>query len=363
MTFRGCVSTLATALLVVGCNPSTSNDKTAPPPAPAAAAKPAPVTSAGSEKAAKGGPEKLVTKRRVFVSNYKNDTLSIAEGEPVMETRTIPAGASPHGLAIRMSKPRLLAVANSTAFGVTFFDPDTLEKKGQVETSRGPEDLVFSKDEKLLYVVSPMSFDLQVIDVAKMETVGEPTKFDDAKPRRLVINDDGTKLFVLMVGVDEKGAGSHVAVLDRLTRTTVKRIPIGKFPHSIALGNNGRTLATTSFDDSTITVIDAASLEVLGTYEALTGMGLAIHPTKPIAYSTESFDDTIQILDLTTGAEITTLTAGQWPTYPSFGPDGRLLYIPHEESDSVVVLDTETNTVVGKISVGSEPIEVAIYEP
>ncbi len=298
---------------------------------------------------------------RIFVSNYRSDSISVVEGNPGAEVATIAALESPHGLALRTSKPPLLAVANSTGFGVTLIDPKSLEKKGFVETSRGPQDLVFSRDGKHLFVISPLSFDLQVVDVAAMRRLGEPIKFEK-KPRRILSDSKGERIFVLLVGQAEGGGGAAVAVLDANTREILTRIPVGRHPDAMALGNNGETLATTSFDDSTITVIDTGSLEVRATYPALTGMGLAIHPTKPVAYSCESFDDVVQVLDLNTGAEIAKLSAGSWPTFPQFGSEGRYLYVPHEDSDSLVTWDTLTNKVVAKVAVGREPIEVAVYE-
>lgn len=355
---------VATAALVFGCTRSAP-DHAAATNAPVGVEQGASVAKNDVEHdapVATNDGENADRKLRIFVSNYQADTISVVEGDPGMEVRTIPGGESPHGLALRPSKPHLLAVANSTGNGVTFVDADTLEEKGVVQTSRGPQDLVFSSDGKSLFVISPLAFDLQVVDVDTMKVVGEPIRFEK-KPRRILLDASGDRLFVLLISLAKGGQGAEVAVLDAKTREVLKRIPVGRQPDGMALGNRGRTLASASFDDSSITVIDTASLEVVATYPARTGMGLAIHPDKPIAYSSESFDDNIQVLDLETGKEITTISAGAWPTYSSFGPDGRYLYVPHEESDSVVVIDTDTNKVVAKIAVGREPIELAVYRP
>lgn len=314
-----------------------------------------------SEQAAPNTGSSIATKRRVFVSNYKTDTLSVVEGQPEMEAKVLPAGASPHGLDIRPTEPRLLAVANSTDFGVTLFDPDTLEKKGAIETSRGPQDLVFSKDGKRLLVISPLEWTLHTIDVDEMKVVGEPFKFKN-KPRRILLSPDGKKLYVLMV-VGGDGTGANVTVMDSESFEIEKEVEVGRHPQDMALGNNGKTLVTASFDDSMLSVIDTDTLETTGRVPAGTGMGLAVHQSKPIAYSMVSFDDEIQVVDLESGKTLKTFSGGSWPTYPSFDKSGRYLYIPHEESANVVKLDTETNEIVAKIAVGDEPIEVVVYEP
>ena len=348
---------VACVLPFLGCNRSAPEDSSAAPQVAPTAAE---VASGHTDSKAVDSP-KGERVPRIFVSNYQGDTISVIEGDPGMEVKSIPLEGSPHGMAIRPTEPRLLAVARSTDFGVRFYDPDTLENKGDVETSRGPQDLKFSPDGSLLYVISPLSLELHVIDVATMKTVGKPLTFEK-KPRRILVDPAGQSLFVLLVAPTEDSA-SEVAVVDMVKRTIERRIPVGAQPQALALGNNGRSLVSASFDESTLTVIDTKSLEVVATYEALTGMGLSIHPTKPIAYSSESFDDTIQVLDLDTGKEITTLSPGQWPTYSVISPDGRYLYVPHEESDSLVKIDTDTNQVVAKIAVGKAPIEVVIYQP
>jgi YVTN family beta-propeller protein len=339
----------------VGCNPSSPDGQKASDTKAAAA----PAAQQGQQPPAEAAP-KTEAKIRIFVSNYQGDNLSVIEGALGDEKETVPVEESPHGLAIRPTEPRLLAVARSTGGGVTFIDPDTLENKGDVDTSTGPQDLEFSPDGKQLYVVSPLAGDLNFIDVDAMKLDGNKIQFEK-KARRILVDASGKRLFVLLIAPPDQG-GSEVAVIDPKQRTIEKRIPVGVHPQAMALGNNGLTLATASFDDSTLSVIDTRTLDVWATYPARTGMGLAIHPTKPIAYSMESFDDTIQILNLDTGAEIKTLSPAQWPTYCDFGPDGRYLYVAHEESDSLVAIDTETNEVAAKIAVGKGPLEVAVYQ-
>ncbi len=299
--------------------------------------------------------------RRIFVTNYQADTISVVEGTPELEIATLQSGSGPHGMAIRPTEPRLLAVAISAGFDVELWDPDTLKKVGEVkDVVRGPQDVVFSRDGKTLFVCGTSGQRVCYIDVDTRTKVGECNVFD-ARPRRILLSPDGRSLYVLLVSGGD-GTKARVAVLDIASRKVTKEIPIEKFPHSMAIGNNDRYLVTDSFDLSKVTVIDIATLEVIAVHDSPTGMGLAVHPTKPLAYPMGSFDDEFHVLDLESGKVLETIRAGGWPTYPEVSPDKRYLYIPHEESDSLVKLDLETHKVVMKSVVGSEPIEVAIYD-
>ena len=345
-------------LLSMGCTSTgDSADENNPPP-PASKAK----AAGGPAQEPKQLPAKSSKKRRrIFVSNYQGDTISVVEGSPEMEVKTFAAGPGPHGMAIRPNEPRLLAVANAAGLGVTFFNPDTFEQVADFPNlTRGPQDVVFSADGKTLFVVGTLEFKIHFIDVDAMKEIKPPLGVD-LKPRRAILSPDGKALYVLLVAPGD-GKGTQVGVVDIKTRKITKTIPIDIHPRSMALGNNGRYLVTDSFDNSTLTVIDTTTHEVIAVHKSPTGMGLAVHPTKPLAYPMESFDGEFYVFDLEKGKVTKTIVAGQWPTYPEVGPDGRYLYIPHEESDSLVKFDLETEEVAMKVVVGKEPIEVAIYD-
>lgn len=298
--------------------------------------------------------------RRIFAANYGGDTVSVAEGNPEMEQRVLEGFDSPQDLKLRPAAPVYLAVANSTGVGVTLIDPASLATKATIDTGGPTDHLAFSPDGKLLFALDISAGKIHVIDMESLAIVGDAIKFQPTEARHLEVAPDGSRIYVLTVDGDK----AHIAIVDLPSRTVrAERIEVGVFPKAFALGNKGRTVATASFDHSTISVIDTETLKVTATHDAETGMGIAVHPTKPIAYSMASFDDEFHVVDLETGKTLKTIAAGAFPTYPSFGPEGRFLYIPHEESDSIVKFDTETNTVVNKISVGKGPVAVAVYEP
>lgn len=298
--------------------------------------------------------------RRVFAANYAADTVSVADGDPAVEKHVLEGFDSPQDLKLRPVAPVYLAVANSTGVGVTLIDPVSLETKTTIDTGGPIDHLAFSPDGKHLFALDIGSGKIHVIDMETLAIAGEAIEFQPTEARHLEMAHDGSRIYVLAV----VGETANVAVVDLPSRTVrPERIEVDKFPKAFGLGNNGRTVAAASFDNSTISVIDTQTLKVVATHSAETGLGMAIHPTKPLAYSMASFDDEFHVVDLESGETLKTVAAGTFPTYPSFGPEGRFLYIPNEESDSVVKFDTETNTVVHKIAVGKGPVAVAVYEP
>jgi len=342
------ISLLAVSCVVVASACQRSEEPAASAPSSGAAAP----TVAGAVEAP----------RRVFVSNYVGNTVSVIEGDPEMETKAIAGFESPHGIAIQPTGQRLVAVAEATSFGVKLVDPRSLEIVGSIDDiTSGPQDLEFSPDGKTLYVLGTLDLSLNFIDMETRKVSGEKLRFEK-KPRRIKVDPSTGRLYILLVALGD-GIGAEVIEVDPATKKISRRAPVEKFPTGLGFGNNRSLLVSASFDNSTLTVVDAKTMKVLKTIESETGIGLVVHPSKPIAYSMVSFDNEIDIVDLDSGETIKKLTAGQWPTHPAFDRGGRYLYVPHEESDSVAKLDTETNEVVMKIAVGQEPIEVAVWEP
>lgn len=330
---------LAGALLGAGCHSSGGTN-----PAPTAA----PNTAVAPAAAANQKPH-----ARLFVSNYRDDTLSVIDLDREREEKIVPMPESPEGLALRTNPP-LLAIANSTASYVTLMDPVSLEVLGTIPCGVGPDDLVFSHDGKLLFVTSGKEVTVYVLDVEKRSTVEVLPEFR-SRPVRLEISPDGTRLYVLA-----KSTEGEIVALDTTTRKIVGRAPVGPNPTDLGISADGKWVLGAAWDNNLITVIDTATMTVKRTFTADTGFGLLLHPTKPIAYSMASFDDEVHVLDYEQGKTLKVLELGNFPSFSAISPDGKYLYVVHEESDNVVKLDTETNEMVTRIAVGEEPSE-AIY--
>jgi YVTN family beta-propeller protein len=70
----------------------------------------------------------------------------------------------------------------------------------------------------------------------------------------------------------------------------------------------------------------------------------------------------VEVFNAATGTEVTTLNVGVSPAGYAFDPQRNLLYVSCPDSDSISVINTVTNQVVGNVSLGanSEPGQVAV---
>ncbi len=289
---------------------------------------------------------------RLFVTNYRDDTVSVINGDTHHEERVLKVGATPQGIAHR-SNPPLVAVSASTASEITLIDPISLDVVGTIETGAEPEDLVFSRDGKHLYATSAATKSVHVLDVEKREEVAALPPAKMGRPVRLQLSPDGTILYVLIRS--KQGA---VWVVNLESTKVEKTIPVGVNSNDFALSSDGRWLVSSSFADDRLSVIDTTSREVVATHPAPTGAGLVMHPTKSRVFSLASFDDAVHAIDYQTGAKMGTAEVGESPQYGSIDPDGRVLYVAYEDSNRIIAIDTDTMQQLWRAGVGDEPADI-----
>ncbi|MEU6217200.1 beta-propeller fold lactonase family protein [Streptomyces sp. NPDC047022] len=88
---------------------------------------------------------------------------------------------------------------------------------------------------------------------------------------------------------------------------------------------------------------------------------MAITPNGRFVYVTIEGTNEVQVIDTRTNTVVgSPIPVGARPRRLAITPDGRRVYVTNTDDGTVSVIDTRTNTVVDTITVGSEPVGVAI---
>ncbi|MEU6221972.1 YncE family protein, partial [Streptomyces sp. NPDC047022] len=87
---------------------------------------------------------------------------------------------------------------------------------------------------------------------------------------------------------------------------------------------------------------------------------VAITPDGTHAYVTNQNSNTVSVIDTTTNTVTATIHVGGIPSGVAITPDGAHAYVTNQASNTVSVIDTATNTVTATIHVGGGPFGVAI---
>lgn len=289
---------------------------------------------------------------RLFVTNYRDDTVSVIDGDRHREERVLKVGPTPQGLTHRADPP-LLAVANSTGSTVTLIDPVALEILGEIETGAEPEDVLFSKDGKRLYATSAATKSVHVLDVEKRKEISKLSIAKKGRPVRLQLSPDGRWLYVLV-----RSTQGEVWVIDTEKDERVATIAIGVNSNDFALSRDGRWLVSASFAEDKLYVIDTKSREVVATHDTSTGAGLVMHPNQSRVYSIASFDDAVHAVDFHTGARLGEAELGQSPQYGTTNPDGSVLYVASEDGNRIIAVDSENLEQLWRLGVGDQPADI-----
>jgi YVTN family beta-propeller protein len=157
-----------------------------------------------------------------------------------------------------------------------------------------------------------------------------------------------------------------VSVIDTATNQVVgSPIPLETTNDvaSMAIAPNGKTLYVAEYSE-TITVIDTQTNQPVGSIP-LEGSPntIAISPDGKTAYVTLGVG-TVAVIDTATKQVVgEPIPVGEEPYGVAFSPDGNTAYVTSEGDDSVSVIDTATRQVVGEpIPVGEDPINI-VFSP
>ena len=96
------------------------------------------------------------------------------------------------------------------------------------------------------------------------------------------------------------------------------------------------------------------------------GLGLLASPAEaaPFAYVVNNGDNTVSVIDTATNTVVgTPIQVGDSPSLVAVAADGKHAYVTNLASNNVSVIDTASNTVAATVPVGSNPVGVGIVPP
>lgn len=200
---------------------------------------------------------------------------------------------------------------------ISVIDPKNMKITGQIPTVNGPSMVIFSQDGKLAFIASQREPALAVIDVSFRKTVTlipVPSRFSPF----LMLSPDGNEVWVTHKDT------SQVSIISVKEAKLVKTFPVGKAPNHLAFVQNAK---------GRFVYVTIAKENVVEVYEQDGGNR--------------------QIVRIAVGEE----PHGIWPN-----EDGSKLYVGHEKTNDVRVIDTATNKIIATYAVGKKPIDV-VYLP
>ena len=264
-------------------------------------------------------------------------------------------GDSPYGVGVAFDGTRAY-VTNVRDDTLTVIDTPTNTVDAAVPVGDGPAGVVVSPSGGHAYVSNYLAGTVSIVDAATLATT--ETIPVGANADGIAITPNGKRLYVAH---DVTGPGT-VSVVDTTTNTKIATIPTGNTPTAVAVTPDGAKLVVVNKLSNNVAVVDTTSNTVIGTVPvSFIPHGVAISPDGARAYVTNSEGHSLSVVDLTTLAPVAQIPVGSRPISVSLTPDGAKAYVTNFNSGTVSIVDTTTLSVVTSVPVGVNPVGIAIH--
>ena len=197
-------------------------------------------------------------------------------------------------------------VTNTGSNNITVFDKRLGQAVGVIATGRGPVGMALDQRLRRVYVALSGEDAVEVIDVTMGEIINRARLSQGDRPQELALTPDGRLLLVVNAG------SNTVSFIDANSFFELGRVNVGNGPHSILIDpNTGRR-----------------------------------------AYVFNRLSSTISILDIPNRKIVTALSTDPSPLRGQFNRRGDRLYVIHELSNYLTVIDPSSLSTLRRFQVG-----------
>ena len=280
---------------------------------------------------------------RAYITNQGDDTVSVIDIAQSKVIATVKVGKAPVGVAVSKALQRVF-ISNVESNNISVIETQNNTVIKSIALKGAPVGLSMAPDNRTLYVADWFSDKILAINTSN---------FDDRRevivakaPAGLVVSPDSKTLYVAARDSNE------IVVINTADLKISKRIAVGKHPFGISL--NGDSLYVVNVYENSISVINTKTW-------AQTKIKVGEHPYCAVAspdnktlYVTNTQDDTVSVIDLSTHKIIATIEVGMTPEGISYALEGALVLASSWGENKVSIIDAKTNTLKGHIKTGDK---------
>lgn len=296
----------------------------------------------------------------VYVSNEKDNTLSVIDAKTMEVKDTLKVGKQPRGILLSPDGAKLYICASSDD-AIQVLDTATNKLVHNLPSGEDPETFALSPDGKRLYVANENSNGVTVIDVDKRSVVKQ---FDvGVEPEGMAVSPDGK------IAVNTSETTSMVHWVDTATNTVIDNTQVGQRPRVAVFTKDGSQLWVSSEIGGTVSVIDVASHKVVRTIgfavqgvpkDKVQPVGIRLAKDGSVAFVALGPANHVAVVDPKTFEVKSYILVGKRVWQMAFTPDETQLYTTNGISGDVTVIDVASRTAVKTVKVGRYPWGVAI---
>jgi len=295
-----------------------------------------------------------------FVTNEKDNSVSVIDTEKMEVTKTFKVGQRPRGV-ILSKDAKWLIVCTSDENLIQVYDTKTYELVKTLPSGPDPELLTLAPAGNPLYVANEDDNLVTVIDINTGKVVTDIPV--GVEPEGMGMSPDGK----VLVNTSETTNMAHF--IDTETKKTFDNVLVDARPR-VAMFNSAATqLWVSSEVGGTVTVINPKDRKIIGkvnfeipgiTRQAIQPVGVRISPDDKLAFVALGPANRVAVIDTATLQVIKYLLVGQRVWQMAFTPDYKYLLTTNGASNDVSFIDVAALKVVKSVRVGRYPWGVVV---
>jgi YVTN family beta-propeller protein len=286
-------------------------------------------------------------------------TVSVIDTTTNSVVATVTVGPAPIGVAITPDGTKVF-VANHTSSNVSVIETTGHTVIATVTVGAGPNGVAITPDGTAAYVTNEATGNVTVINTSSYAIVA--TVAVGTHPQSVAILPNGTQAYVA------NNTSDNVTVINTSTYAIVATVTVGNNPTSVAASLDGTKVYVANAGDNTVSVINTQTYTVFALspvgnlFDApYISQGIAVSPDGTEVYVANQNDNTLSTINSTTSmTSPETISAQDTPTGIAITSNGKLAYVTARSGGFVSVIDLSTGATLTTIPVGNNPIGIAI---
>ena len=155
------------------------------------------------------------------------------------------------------------------------------------------------------------------------------------------------------------GYGGAVKVLDEATQKFNERA-VGRHGWGLTLDDSSGTVYVTKIEDAELAALKGASIEPFILHAGAIPCAIAVNAKARLLYVANNGDNSVSVVDATTGDSKATIAVGDHPKAVAFDGVRNLVFVANTLGNSVTVIDAEKNNVIATLPAGKSPYALAV---
>ena len=254
-------------------------------------------------------------------------------------------------------------VSNEKDDTISIIDLDTLEVTDTLNVGKRPRGILFSKDYTKLYICASDSDTVQIMDVATKEIIGELPSGED--PEQFALHPNDRHLYI------SNEDDALVTIVDTESSLVLAQIDVGVEPEGMAVSHNGKIAVNTSETTNMVHWIDTSTYELVdNTLVDQRPRHVEFNKDDTVLWASSEIGGTVSVIDVASRQITKNISFKIKGVHPDkilpvgveLSDDGKYAYVALGPANHIAVVNTKTLEVEDYILVGRRVWHMAFNE-